>query len=275
MKAQITMCCLLLSAFCMGQDFEGIVKWSMTNEVTDPKVKAQMAEAQKKMSDPATQAQMKQMQEKMNDPQFKAMMESNPQMRAQMENMMKMTHGGGMNSMMPTGFTIKVKNGNTLTIMEGGMMAGNETLYLKDKNQAYMINKESKTYTLLPKGNEAADKMQGVVKITKTIETQKILNYTCRKTIVTITDKGKSIDQIFWTTNEIKDFDLKSLSGQHLGNSQSMYYKSMDGVPLKMEMTMPQAKMVMQVTEIKKETLASTAFEIPTGFTETKLSGQF
>ena len=56
----------------------GIIKWSVKTEITDPKMKAQMEEAQKKMSDPATQAQMKQMQEKMNDPQMKAMMDANP-----------------------------------------------------------------------------------------------------------------------------------------------------------------------------------------------------
>jgi hypothetical protein len=274
MKAQITLVFLLLSILCMGQNFEGTIKWTMSNEMTDPKAKAQMEAAQKQMNDPAMQAQMKQMQEKMNDPQFKAVMDQNPQLKAQMESMMKM-QGGGAGSMMPTGFTIKIKNGNTLTIMEGGMVAGNETLYLKDKNQTYILNKPNKTYSVVPQGSNAPGKSpQGEVKVTKTTETQKILNYTCTKTIVKITDKGKSIDQIFWTTNEIKDFDLKSLSNQKMGNGQSMYYENLEGVPLKMEMIMPQAKIVMQVTEIKKETLASTVFEIPTGFTETKMPGQ-
>ncbi len=274
MRAQLTLCCLLLYVVCAAQNFEGVIKWSMTNEITDPKLKAQMEETQKKMNDPATQAQMKQMQEKMNDPQMKAMMDANPQLKAQMESAMKMMQGGNMNSMMPTGLTIKIKNGNTLSIMEGGMMAGNETLYLKDKNQTYMLNTESKTYSLVSHGNESATKMQGEVKVTKTAEKQKILNYTCTKTIVTVTDKGKSIDQIFWTTTEIKDFDLKSLSNQKMGGSQSMFYENIEGVPLKMEMSMPQAKMVMQVTEIKKESIPSSTFEIPAGFTETKLPGQ-
>src|SRR3954468_426261 len=69
-----------------AQSFEGIIKWSMKMEVTDPAMKAKMAEGQKKMNDPAEQAKMKKMQEQMNDPKMKAMMDANPAMKAQMEN---------------------------------------------------------------------------------------------------------------------------------------------------------------------------------------------
>jgi hypothetical protein len=246
----------------------------MTSEITDPKMKAQMEEAKKKMNDPATQAQMKQMQERMNDPQMKAMMEQNPQMKTQMENAMKMMQGGDMNSMFPTGFSAKIKNGNTLMLMEGGAMAGTETLYLKDKNESYLINRSSKTYSKVPHNTDEASKNHGEVKITKTSETQKILNHNCTKTIVTVTEKGTVITQIFWNTTEIKDLDFKNLSKQKSGGSYSMFYENMEGVPLKMEMTTPQAKMVMEVKEIKKEPVPASDFEVPAGFTETKLPGQ-
>ena len=248
------------------------MKWSMKGEITDPKLKAQMEEAQKKMNDPAAQAQLKEMKEKMNSPEMKAMMEQNPQMKQQMEAAMKMMEGGDMNSMMPTGFTVKIKNGNTLSIMEGGIMGGNETLYLKDKNQSFLINQSSKTYTVLPTTSEDT-KTHGEVKVTKTTENQKILNYTCTITIVTVTDKGKSMDQIFWTTNEIKDLDLKSLTNQRISSNQSLFYNSIEGVPLKMMMVTPEMRIEMQVTEIKKETLSNSMFAVPAGFTETKLPG--
>src|SRR5882724_6742543 len=101
---------LLIAAFALAtapawsQNFEGTIRWSMKMEITDPKLKAQMAEAQQKMNHPATQAKMKEFQEKMKDPKFKAMMESNAQMKAMME---KMTQGGGdmMSNMMPKGMT--------------------------------------------------------------------------------------------------------------------------------------------------------------------------
>jgi hypothetical protein len=52
-----------------------------------------------------------------------------------------------------------------------------------------------------------------------------------------------------------------------------MFYDNIDGVPLKMEMITPQMKMTMQVMEIKKESLPASAFEIPGGYTETKIPG--
>jgi hypothetical protein len=107
MMKKLTLIALLLSVtFAKAQNFEGIISWKFTVEITDPKAKAEMEEAQKKMNDPETQAQMKALQEQMNDPQMKAMMEANPQMKKQMEAAMKMAAGGGdINSMMPKGMT--------------------------------------------------------------------------------------------------------------------------------------------------------------------------
>ena len=63
---------------------------------------------------------MKQMQEKMNDPEFKKLMESNPQIKASMEAAMKMQQGGGIESMMPKGVTLKIKGDKLLSHTEGG-----------------------------------------------------------------------------------------------------------------------------------------------------------
>ena len=67
------------------------------------------------MNDPATQAQMKEMQEKMNDPEFKAMMESNPQLKAQMEAAMKMMQGGRRKFMTPIEYGHKDKKRKCFT----------------------------------------------------------------------------------------------------------------------------------------------------------------
>ncbi len=269
---------LLLSlsvTLVQAQNFEGIITWKITTEITDPKVKAQMEEAQKKMNDPATKAQMKEMQEKMNDPQFKAMMEANPQMKTQLENAMKMMQGGDMSSMLPKGIAVKVKDQNILTKMDGGIMANMETLYLKDKNTAYTIDRESKTYTPLPQDLDDPSASDVETKVTKTNETAKVLNYTCTKYIVEATSKdakdGK-MQQFFWTTTEIKDLDFKSLANQRLGkNKQALFYDKLEGVPLKMEMTMPQGRMVMEATEVKKQSLSAAEFAIPAGFKEVAL----
>lgn len=276
MKIRLLLLFVLLTQAVLAQNFEGTIKWSMKMDITDPKLKKQMEEAEAKMKDPETQAEMKQAMEQMNTPEMKKMMESNPQMKAQMEAALKMMQGGSMNSMMPTGMTLKTKNGNELSAVEGGMMGGMETLYLKDKNESYMINREAKTYSIIPQSDATTSTTHDPnVKITKTSETQKILNYTCKKSIVTVTEDGHTMTQIFWTTNEITGLDFKSMGDQKMGKGkQSMYYKDLDGTPLKVEMTMPQGKMLMEVTEIRKQSLPAADFEIPKGFTKTAAMGQ-
>jgi hypothetical protein len=240
----------------------------MKSEITDPKMKAQMEKGQQQLNDPANQAKMKEMQEKMNDPQMKAMMDANPQMKAQMESAMKMASGGGnMSSMMPSGFLMKVKGENSLTIMEGGMMPM-EILNTKDKS--VRLDRKNKTYSELPKGENPSGKSTAEVKVTKTDEKATILNYSCTKYIATVTEGGKTLNQVYWTTTEIKDMDLKNLKKQRMNGGQPILYEGIEGVPLKMELGMAEAKMVMEVTEIKKESLNAADFTIPSDFKETK-----
>lgn len=268
----LTFLFLICSSFVSAQDFEGIMTWKITTEITDPKMKAQMEEAQKQMNDPAAQAQMKELQAKMDDPQFKQMMEQNPQMKAQIEAALKMAQGGDMNSLIPKGYSARFRNGNMLSSMDGGMMADMEFLYLRAENKSYVINRSAKTYSPVsssePEGKEDPD-----VKITRTSETMRILNYTCTKYIAeTKGSNGTAMQQFFWVTKDIPGIDFKSLAKQRMANSsQKMWYSQIDGVPLRIEMKAPQGNMVMEATEIKKQSLPSSDFAIPTGFKETKL----
>ena len=274
MKKLITLILLMGVIHARSQNFEGTVKWTMKMDITDPKMKAEMAKAQQQMNDPATQAKMKEMEAKMNDPQFKAMMEANPQMKAQMESMMKMSQGGGnMNSMMPTGMTMKIKNQNTLTRMDGGMADGQETLHQKDKNQTVRLDRKNKTFSVRPSGPGKGDASAAAAaaKITKTSETAKIIGYNCTKYTAEVTEGGHPSTQIFWTTTDIKDFDMKSLSSQRMGQGTSLFYDKIEGVPLKIEMASPQGNMVMEVAEIKRETLNGDDFTIPADFKEVKM----
>lgn len=254
------------NTFCQG--FEGTIQWKIKAEITDPQRKAQLEEAQKKMNDPATQAQMKQMQEKMNDPQFKTMLENNPQLKAQLEKAVTAMQSGNVNSLFPTSMVIKVKNENTLNKMEGGVM-GFEILYIKDKNQAYTLDRENKTYSPMKNAESAGTTPgDGEVKVTKTAETAKILGYTCTKYIVEITSNGQTVTQNIWATTEIKDLDLKSMSKQQASKEYKLYFDKIDGVPLKVELGTKDAKMTMEVTSLKKETLPASTFAIPADYKE-------
>jgi hypothetical protein len=259
----------LVTATLNGQGFEGTLKWSMKMEITDPKLKAQLEQAKKQMEDPAMQAQMKQAMEQMNDPKMKAMMDANPQLKAQMESTMKMMQGGGATSMTPTGFLVKIKNGNTLSSSEGGAMQ-TEVLFRKDQDKSFMLDRKNKTYYVLPNDAEPDSPNKPVVKVTKTSEKTTILNYRCTKYVTTVTQNGRTIDQIFWTTTEINDFDLRSLAKQRVGRGQSIFYDGLEGVPLKIEMSMPEGKMNMEAILVKRESLSASDFEIPADFKETK-----
>lgn len=253
-----------------AQTFEGIIRWSMNLEITDPEAKAKMAQAEKQMADPETQKQMKEMQAKMNDPEMKKMMEQNPQMKAAMEQAMKSFGGGagGMNSMMPKGMTMKVKGGSTVTLMEGGMTGGMEILHISGK-PAVRINRADKTYTTMPEGGPAGQPAPQVT-VTKTSETATILGYTCIKYVMHMTQRGQEITQNIWATTDIKDMDMKAFASQRNSQGQPLFSDKIEGVPLKVESSMPQGNMVMEVKEIKKEKLSDADFAIPAGFKEVK-----
>src|SRR5688572_21028689 len=120
MKKILILFILLTASKTFAQSFEGTIKWTIKIDITDPKRKAEMEEAQKKLKDPANQEKMKELEARMNDPQMKAMMENNPQMKAQMEKAMAAIKSGDMNSMFPTGMIVRIKGNDVLSKMEGG-----------------------------------------------------------------------------------------------------------------------------------------------------------
>jgi hypothetical protein len=269
MKKLITVVLLFVAFQTQSQGFEGIVKWSMKMEITDPKMKAEMERAQQKMNDPANQAKMKEMEAKMKDPQMKAMMEANPQMKAQMEKMMKMQAGGGATDAMPKGMIMRIKGGNTLSKMDGGMVDGMEILHQKDKNQSVRLDRANKTYTVMSAGNQGGT-VAATPKITKTGETATILGYACSKYISEVVEGGVTRTETFWTTLDIKDFDLKSLSHQRMQGGRTMLPEGIEGVPLKIEAATKEGKMIMEVTEIKREGQSAADFSIPADYKESK-----
>jgi hypothetical protein len=280
MKNLLVCLITILTTSLHAQTFEGTIRWSFKTEITDPAMKQKMEQAKTQMADPKNQAQMKELEQKMKDPQFQKMMEQNPQLKAQMEKMIAAQQsggGGGMESMMPKAFIIKAKAGNTITKIEGGMMES-EILYLKDKDQRYSIKRDAKTYSPLPKGEAKADTAKPHVKVTKTKETAKILNYNCTKYIVESTDpKNTSFTapQSIWATTEIKDIDPKAFAKASVGKGQKITYDGIEGFPMRITMNSKEMNMAMEVVEINKAALNSSDFAIPAGFTETKTSGGY
>jgi hypothetical protein len=194
-------------------------------------------------------------------------MDANPAMKAQMENMMKMQQGGGdPSSFMPKGMILKLKDGNSLVTMEGGMMTG-DILHTKDKS--VHLDRQNKTYSVMPTG-EMSSQPRPQPTITKTSETTKILGYNCIKYVSTMTEGDHVVTSNLWTTTEIKDIDLKALAKQRMGRGQSMFSENVEGVPLRIESITKEGNMIIEVTEIKRESLNAADFTIPADYKETQ-----
>jgi hypothetical protein len=174
--------------------------------------------------------------------------------------------GGDPSAFMPKGMIIKIKGENSLVTMEGGMMAG-DILHTKDKS--VRLDRQARTYSVLPTGeNPSQPKQQPSV--TKTSETMKIMGYTCTKYVSTMTEGDRVVTNNIWATTEIKDIDVKALAKQRMKGGQSMFSEKVDGVPLRIESNTKEGNMIMEVTEIKHESLNAADFTIPADFTETQ-----
>lgn len=268
MKKKLIGLFFVLGSFAASAQFQGTFVWGIKMEITDPKLKAQMEQANKQMNDPANQAKMKELEEKMNDPQFKAMMDQNPEMKAMLEAQiaaMKSGNGGSMlDNMMPKSIETHLKEGNSLSKIIGGAFEG-ESLYLKAKDETYHIDRKNKTYTL-EKKTEATQTPE--YKVTKTEEFTTILKYKCRKYLVEQVDQKQKVTYTLWATNDIKNLDSKQFSKMKMGNNQASFIEKVDEVPLKIQGQMPQGTMIMEVTSLKEENLPTSMFEIPEGFTK-------
>ena len=262
---------ILLFPLLLQAQFEGSIVWNFKMEITDPKLKAQMEQANSKMNSPEMKAQMQALEAKLNDPEMKAMMEKNPEMKAMIEKQLEATKSGSggsmIDNMFPKSMEIHIKNSNSLTKMIGGAFE-NETLYLKEKETSYSIDRRNKTYTVLPQSNTSKSEEY---KVTKTAETSSILGYKCIKYIVETTERGQKIVNNVWATTDIKDFDSKQFSKIRIGQTQrTSFMDKIEGVPLKMNMNMPQGQMTIEVASLKKESLTSGMFSLPAGFSEKK-----
>ena len=251
--------CLTIQS--IAQTFEGYIKYSFVLDMGAAN-NAKMAEANAKMNTPEMKAQMEAMKQKMNDPEFKKMMESNPQLKAQMEAMMATSQGSGLTNALPKESTIQFKNGNSLYKMNGGTGAlTGDMLYLKDKDQSYHIYRDRKTYRVVPK----EEQKKSTATVTKTTETQKILGHTCTKYIV----KDGEATLNIWATTDMKNLyeQMKKISAS---KDRNFYIDQIEGIPLKVESNRKEMHFTMEAIEFKEQAEPASDFMIPAGFTEEK-----
>ena len=275
----------LFTLSCLGAhaaDFEGTIRWTMSIEITDPALKKEVADAEKKLSDPKTQAQMKMAQAAMADPKMQAMLAANPQMKAMVERQMDAINeaqAGGVNpiaAMFPKGMVLRTKAGKSLTVIEGGPVP-TEVLNLPAVPVSYMIDRAARAYTRLPADVPAVDSEKSGYKVTKTGETAQVIGYECVKYVVeraaTAAPSGPATRYLIWTSTAVPGLDTRALAKVRLSQAgaDNAFLSQLDGVPLKMEFTTPEARVTMEAASIKAESLADDLFALPSGFTERAL----
>lgn len=272
MKTLLSASCFFITVcFSLAQtNFEGVIKWSIKMTSASGASSTELTEKQK--------AELKtgitQMESQLNDPQMKALFDSNPSMKAtiekQLQTMKAMQGDGGTGSLMPKYFTIKMKDGNSLTTVDGGARAiMGDILYQKATDKTYYIKQDSKTYSVAPK-NTATTKDSSIVTVVATTETKKILTYTCTKYIVTISVRGEKQTMHVWATKDLKQYDVKVFHNSNISGQEaySEAFKKIDGIPLGMEMNQYGQSVTMEVIELKNTTLLASEFIIPAGFKE-------
>jgi hypothetical protein len=234
-----------------AQDFSGTLTWTLRVEITDPDLKAQLDAAQAALSNPAMQEMLK----------------SNPAMREMLEKQMGGSAADAAGGFFPKGFTLQIKGPRSLVKTEGGI-ASRDVLTLADKNVSYQIDRKARTYSKL-----AADPLKdyaGAYKVTPTAELTKVLGYTCRRFVVETTGSGEKMRYSIWATNDIQGLDARSLRRLKFGQSAgSEFLAQIEGVPLKIDAVLPQAKLFMVAAAVKSEPLADSLFVMPAGFKET------
>lgn len=264
MKFIASLLTLVFAATMTAQEFEGTITWKMQAQITDPAMQSKMQAAQARMASPEMQAALQ-------NPEMQAMMAQNPQMKAMIERQMAALKGpasdGGQGGLFPTGFTLRTKGARSLVRVEGGMFPS-EVLTQSDLNAAYQIDRASETYRRLPQ-DQSGSATGPAPRVTRTAETAKILGYTCTRCVVETSAGPEKAAYSIWVTKDIKGFDPARLKNMRVGRAPGPnFMDQLDGVPMKMEITTPQAKLVMEVSAIQAESLAAALFELPEGFSE-------
>lgn len=106
----------------------------------------------------------------------------------------------------PTSLMLNVKGTTIITVINGGMMNGNEMWFMNNDTKVMRVMRPQKMFVVVPpEALAAAAKAVEVSKFVKTAETAKVLTYTCTKYTGTTTAQGVTTKVAIWTTTEIKD----------------------------------------------------------------------
>jgi len=276
MKTILSVTCFFFAIYLSfaQASFEGTIKWSIKMTPTGSSTAAPVELTDKQKEE--LKESIAQIESQLNDPQMQAMLDSNPSMKVtlmrQLQTMKEMQGDVVVNNLLPRSFTIKMKDGNSLTTVEGITSSMIDVLYQKVTDKTFYIKRDAKTYSVASKHTKTAED-SSIVTVAATAETKKILSYNCIKYIVTLSNKGEKQTMNVWATKDLKQFDVKSFHNSNIGgnNSFSEAFKKIDGISLAMEMSEQGQTIKMEVIELKSGVLPAADFTVPADFKEVPL----
>lgn len=169
---------------------------------------------------------------------------------------------------LPNSYVFYISNNDLRVKINGGLMANymNDMLYISEKETTYSLNADQKTaYRFTDKTQDTADSIMEISEkeVTKTNETETILNYECTKYKVAQTVNGTEVVEYVWITDKIKTVknNLDSPAMQNIG------IKGVDGTALKSCSTVQQNDIKFNMTiiavSVDEKPLEKTLFQLP------------
>ena len=249
----VLLLCVCATGLLRAQDFNGTMAWSARIELTDPQAREQLSMAE----------------EALKNPTLMALLLDNAQVRGLLEKQLgPINPNSGATSVLPTGFTLKIKGPRALVKTEGGLVS-REVLTLADKKTAYTLDRRARTYQRVTESN-ARPGATGKNKVTRTRETASLLGYACRRYLVETDDGGAKSRFSVWTTTELKAANTTAFKRLSWGESGGAdFLAQVEGVPLRIDATTPEAKIALLATRITPDALPDALFALPAGFKET------
>jgi hypothetical protein len=230
-----------------AQEFNGTMQWSARIEFLDP--------------------QMDMVQSAMKNPEMLSLLLQNQQLRGMLESKLgPLNANGGATSLFPTGFTLFVKGQRALVKTAGGMVS-REVLSLGDQRVAYSLNRAARTYQKIADSAMSGAGAAVKSKVTRTKDSAVILGYGCNRFLVEVDDAGTKSHFSVWTTIEIKGLDAAAVKRLSWGQAGSPdFLGKIEGVPLKIDVVTPDAKVGLVATGLKLGAVDGALFVLPTGF---------
>lgn len=175
-----------------------------------------------------------------------------------------------LKAMLPNNYVYVLKGDQMIFKMQGGMaggMIGEIVINANDGNHYMVKHNEETAYKIDPESVNENSNTPTDAKVTPLDEYLDIQGYKCRKYKITVSQNGTETNQYLWATPDIKLKGQENVKSELSGN---IFYKGVQGFPLKVETTIDKMgmsfKMIMTANSINQTTIDSGLFTLPESY---------